>query len=38
MQPPDSSPDLFAEPLAPASSAGASDKSKITIVPAALFE
>jgi hypothetical protein len=38
MQPLDSAPDPFAEPPAPASSAGASDKSKISIVPAALFE
>jgi hypothetical protein len=35
---PDSAPDLSAKPAAPAPSAEASDKSKVSIVPAALFE
>jgi hypothetical protein len=37
-QPPDSAPDPTAKPAAPASSAEASDKSKVSIVPAALFQ
>ena len=37
-QPQDSTPDPTAKPAAPASSAEASDKSKVSIVPAAVFE
>jgi hypothetical protein len=38
MQPPPSAPDPTAKPPAPASSEEASHKSKISIVPAPLFE